>query len=123
VLKPVLDSFHCSQKSSFNENMICRCNAAPLNAVLKMAPPPGQSTQPCGVSRLTLLKRLKMSARNCRATLSRSGMLLATETSLWKKPGPRREFLPALPKVPTAAHKLSGSRSAYTTIVPFTTWA
>ena len=87
---------------SLSENMICRCKAAPLNAVLIMIPPTGQSTHGIGLSRFTLLKRLKMSARNCRETLSCSGMLFATERSLWKKPGPRREFLAALPKVPTA---------------------
>jgi hypothetical protein len=52
------------QNSSLSENMICRCNAAPLKAALIMIPPPGQSTQGMGLSRLTLLKRLKMSVRN-----------------------------------------------------------
>src|SRR2546427_9032414 len=55
-----------------------------------------------GALKLTLLKMLKNSARNCMPTFSVTFVTFSNATSVLKYPGPRTMFLPELPKVPIA---------------------
>src|SRR5215469_17503506 len=76
------------------------CEATILEIVPAL--PSWQSTQESGWPRLTWLKALKKSARNCRLTDSLMGIDLAMARSASMKPGPISELRPRLPKVPNA---------------------
>lgn len=54
-----------------------------------------------GKKRFSWLKMLKNSARNCSLICSVILVSFNREISALKKPGPRSEFLPVFPKVPT----------------------
>src|SRR5260370_23051246 len=83
------------QKINFKQS--CRMRGSPADVIL---PKPGGPNVVPGFPKLTLLNTLKNSARNC--TFTRSVMLvsLISPRSVSKKRGPRRMFLPELPKVP-----------------------
>src|SRR5579872_6849121 len=55
-----------------------------------------------GLFRLVWLRALKNSARNWKLHCSRIGKFLNNPMSHQKSPGPRKLFLPTVPKVPAA---------------------
>src|SRR3954471_10737407 len=70
-------------------------NRVPGGALIIAPPDPG-------IGRLTRLKRLNISARNCRLTRSVIAVFFTAAKSTEAKPGPRNVFRPRLPKVPGA---------------------
>ena len=62
--------------------------------------PEGVNTIRLGVLKLARFRRLKISARNCRLSRSRSGVFLMAEKSQVARPGPYRLFRVALPQNP-----------------------
>src|SRR3954454_5597240 len=55
-----------------------------------------------GIGRLTRLKRLNISARNCRLTRSVIAVFFTAAKSTSANPGPRNVLRPRLPNVPEA---------------------
>src|ERR1700733_9548231 len=76
------------------------CEATMLEIVPAL--PSWQSTHESGWPRLTLLNRLKKSARNWRLSCSLRLTDFDTDKSVLMYPGPRNESRPMLPKVPTS---------------------
>src|SRR5260370_4082081 len=73
-----------------------------LAARLVIRPAVPQSTQPSGFARLTWLKKLKASARNCPFSLSVSAKFLKNDASVVNQRGPSSVLRPAFPIVPIA---------------------
>src|SRR4051812_26902724 len=94
---PIAAHWRPHQKITLNENWICRDDPA----VLLMRPNPAPSSVFCGKPKLTMLKTLKNSARNCSAARSwppgmASGVsLMNARSKLWNI-GPRKVLRPSV---------------------------
>src|SRR2546422_9060451 len=86
-----------AQNRAFNPNCKILGSWAPLITPNELVP-----TVVPGLLKLTLLNALKNSARNCVENRSLIFVVFKTPMLVLKNLGPRRMFLPELPKVPTA---------------------
>ena len=94
--------FTFRQKASRNENRTTRCSipSRPVLIIPKACINDPLVTFPVGLEWCGVLARLNISARKLSANFSLRANLRSTPKSALTKPGPRRLFVPQVPKRP-----------------------